>query len=187
MFDLSVGKQRQVITNRYRLKGSTQVIVDDLTPANHAKLSAIRALDCVKQAWAYQGKLFAKSANDEKHIITLRWDCTTDENLFTSNDDPDSHRPDRTFTHSAAGGSRDMDGHGSRGGNRRGGTRGGGHGWRSDGGVAGRGGGGRGFVPHVIPHGDNSGGGGGGGGRGFGPMSPLTVATLAAVAAAAVR
>ena len=57
-----------ILQKRRQLKGSRISIAEDLTPNNVRRLSAIKNLQCVSDAWSHAGKLYAKK-KDFPNII----------------------------------------------------------------------------------------------------------------------
>ena len=72
----------ECIRCRYRLKGQSEVIVEDLTSKNHEKLIKLKALECVKQAWTRDGKLYAVPVFSDS-TVSIRWSEEICEDIFT--------------------------------------------------------------------------------------------------------
>lgn len=52
------------ISKRRKLKGSGIIISEDLTPQNVRRLQEIKSLNCVKDSWSKDGRLYAKDNNN---------------------------------------------------------------------------------------------------------------------------
>ena len=54
-----------VLSRRKNLRGQNMAISEDLTQENLRRLSSIKNLNCVTQAWSSHGRLFAKNQNEK--------------------------------------------------------------------------------------------------------------------------
>ena len=62
----------ECISNRYKLKGHSEVLVEDLTINNHIKLREVKNLENVQQAWSRDGKLMVKTFEQDR-IFSVPW------------------------------------------------------------------------------------------------------------------
>lgn len=69
-----------ILYHRRQLKGSGVSIAEDLTSYNVRRLTQLKDLDCVAQAWSFDGKLFAK--NKDSAIREVKGLDTLSEKLF---------------------------------------------------------------------------------------------------------
>ena len=92
-----------ILSNRRKLKGTPQVIAEDLTRENLQLYKRVRDLECVSQAWARDGKIYAKSHRNE--IKEIKISMVIDEQLFDASrpsGKPSSAAPTTTVTSSVA-------------------------------------------------------------------------------------
>ena len=74
--------KQQVMSVRKKLKGSGISIAEDLTPVNVRRLSDIKKLEIVQEAWSSQGKLFAKKADQPEVVKEIPSQLPINENIF---------------------------------------------------------------------------------------------------------
>ena len=71
-----------ILINRKKLKGTKVVIAEDITHENLRLFRQVRDLDCVSQAWARDGRIFAKSRKDK--VMEVKLNTPVTEDLFST-------------------------------------------------------------------------------------------------------